>query len=115
MKLPDEQAATLKAKAAAQGLTLEAWLQRLATRKAGVKVMPVVDPFLAQVPAKIDLLAIAQAEEIDQPAIGVLQLAAKGVQFINQFAQVVDLGLQVFLYFRHALVQVVPVPQCLHL
>ena len=30
MKLPDEQAATLKAKAAAQGLTLEAWLQRLA-------------------------------------------------------------------------------------
>jgi hypothetical protein len=30
IELPDEQAAALKAKAAAAGLTLEAWLQRLA-------------------------------------------------------------------------------------
>jgi hypothetical protein len=30
IELPDEQAAALKAKAAAAGLTLEAWLQKLA-------------------------------------------------------------------------------------
>jgi hypothetical protein len=30
IELPDQQATALKAKAAAQGLTLEAWLQRLA-------------------------------------------------------------------------------------
>ena len=30
IELPDQQAEALKAKAAAQGLTLEAWLQRLA-------------------------------------------------------------------------------------
>ncbi len=31
IELSDEQAAALKAKAAAQGLTLEAWLKKLAT------------------------------------------------------------------------------------
>ena len=30
IELPDQQAAVLKARAAAQGLTLEAWLKRLA-------------------------------------------------------------------------------------
>jgi plasmid stability protein len=30
IQLPDEQAAALKARAAAQGLTVEAWLQKLA-------------------------------------------------------------------------------------
>ena len=30
IELPDDQAAALKAKAAAQGLTLEAWLKKLA-------------------------------------------------------------------------------------
>jgi plasmid stability protein len=30
IELPDQQAAALKAKAAAQGLTLEAWLKKLA-------------------------------------------------------------------------------------
>jgi hypothetical protein len=34
IELPDKQAAALKAKAAAQGLTLEAWLQRLADEEA---------------------------------------------------------------------------------
>jgi hypothetical protein len=34
IELSDEQAAALKAKAAAQGLTLEAWLQDLATVEA---------------------------------------------------------------------------------
>ena len=33
IELPDEQAAVLKAKAAAAGLTLEAWLQKLAEQK----------------------------------------------------------------------------------
>ena len=34
IELPDQQAAALKAKAAAQGLTLEAWLQHLAGEEA---------------------------------------------------------------------------------
>ena len=34
IELPDQQAAALKAKAAAQGLTLEAWLKRLADEEA---------------------------------------------------------------------------------
>jgi plasmid stability protein len=34
IELPDHQAAALKAKAAAQGLTLEAWLKRLADEEA---------------------------------------------------------------------------------
>jgi hypothetical protein len=33
IELPDEQAAALKAKAAAEGLSLEAWLQKLAEQK----------------------------------------------------------------------------------
>jgi hypothetical protein len=34
IELPDQQVAALKAKAAAQGLTLEAWLKRLADEEA---------------------------------------------------------------------------------
>jgi hypothetical protein len=34
IELPDRQAAALKAKAAAQGLTLEAWLNQLADEEA---------------------------------------------------------------------------------
>lgn len=34
IELPDQQAAALKARAAAQGLTLEAWLKRLADEEA---------------------------------------------------------------------------------
>jgi hypothetical protein len=33
IELPDEQAAVLRAKAAAEGLSLEAWLQKLAGQK----------------------------------------------------------------------------------
>ncbi|MDX1983316.1 MAG: hypothetical protein SFV51_23800 [Bryobacteraceae bacterium] len=34
IELPDEQVVALKAKAAAQGLSLEAWLRRLAEEEA---------------------------------------------------------------------------------
>ena len=34
--IPDDQAATLKAKAMAQGLTLEGWFQRIAAQEAPV-------------------------------------------------------------------------------
>lgn len=37
IQIPDEQAAALKAKAAAQGLTLEAWFRKLADEVAGAK------------------------------------------------------------------------------
>lgn len=36
IQIPDDQAAALEAKAAAQGLTLEAWLRRLAGLEASV-------------------------------------------------------------------------------
>jgi len=35
IELPDEQATALKAKAAAEGLTLEAWLKRMAQAEPG--------------------------------------------------------------------------------
>jgi hypothetical protein len=38
IELSDEQAAALKAKAAAQGLTLEAWLQKLAAVEAPARL-----------------------------------------------------------------------------
>jgi hypothetical protein len=37
IEIPDEQAAALKAKAAAQGLTLEAWIKKLAEDDAAAK------------------------------------------------------------------------------
>jgi plasmid stability protein len=40
IELPDQQAAALKAKAAAQGLTLEAWLQKLADEEAVSNALP---------------------------------------------------------------------------
>ena len=41
IELPDEQAAALKARAAAQGLSLEAWLEKLAeTGTAGTMARP---------------------------------------------------------------------------
>ena len=40
IELPDNQAAALKAKAAAQGLTLKAWLGKLADADAGAKSKP---------------------------------------------------------------------------
>jgi hypothetical protein len=40
IEIPDDQAAVLKAKAAAQGLTLKAWLSKLAEEEAGAKPKP---------------------------------------------------------------------------
>jgi hypothetical protein len=40
IELPDEQAAALKAKAAADGLTLEAWLNKLAGAEASAERQP---------------------------------------------------------------------------
>jgi hypothetical protein len=44
IEIPDEQAAALKAKAAAQGLTLTAWLGKLAEEEAGTKSGPRSQP-----------------------------------------------------------------------
>ena len=48
IELPDEQAAVLKAKAAAEGLSLEAWLQKLAQeeRPAGPPHRHIADVIL---------------------------------------------------------------------
>jgi uncharacterized protein (DUF433 family) len=40
IELPDEQAAVLKAKAAAQGVTLEAWLKKLTEGETGGLALP---------------------------------------------------------------------------
>jgi hypothetical protein len=44
IELPDEQAAALKAKAAEAGLTLEAWLNKLAGTEVSVEQQPIEKP-----------------------------------------------------------------------
>jgi uncharacterized protein (DUF433 family) len=55
IELPDEQAAALKSRAAAQGLTLEAWFRKLA--ESGVGAMAALDwsqcPAVESVPGKV--------------------------------------------------------------
>jgi hypothetical protein len=72
IELSDEQAAALKAKAAAQGLTLEAWLQKLAAVEtpAGLRKGQYN---LAELIAKCDLNAPLSAEDrawLEAPAVG---------------------------------------------
>jgi hypothetical protein len=75
IQLPDEQAAALKARAAAQGLSLEAWFEKL----SGVPVstsQPGARRFrysLAELMAQCDASAPLSAEDrawLDAPAIG---------------------------------------------
>ena len=75
IELPDEQAAALKARAAAQGLTLESWFEKL----SGVEVLtsqpsPLKSRYsLAELIAQCDPNAPLSAEDrawIDAPAIG---------------------------------------------
>ena len=40
IELPDEQAAVLKQKAAAQGLSLEGWFKKLAGEETGMRAKP---------------------------------------------------------------------------
>jgi antitoxin component of MazEF toxin-antitoxin module len=75
IQLPDEQAAALKAKAAAQGLTLEDWLEKLAATDT-----PVAQSrsrkgrySLAELMAQCDPNAPLSAEDrawLDAPAVG---------------------------------------------
>jgi hypothetical protein len=75
IELPDDQAAALKTRAAAQGLTLEAWFEKL----SGVAV-PTSQPgprksrySLAELMAQCDANAPLSADDhawIDAPAIG---------------------------------------------
>jgi hypothetical protein len=71
IELSDEQAAALKAKAAAQGLTLEAWLQRLATVEVP---RPRKNRYtLSELMARCDLNGPLSAEDsawLDIPAVG---------------------------------------------
>jgi hypothetical protein len=72
IELSDEQAAALKAKAVAQGLTLEAWLQKLAAVEAPAR--PRKDRYsLSELMAQCDLNAPLSAEDrawLDIPAMG---------------------------------------------
>jgi antitoxin component of MazEF toxin-antitoxin module len=71
IQIPDEQAALLQAKAAAQGLTLEAWLKKLADFPKSQGNKRRYD--LADLVAQCDLTAPQSAEDsawIDAPAVG---------------------------------------------
>ena len=58
IELPDEQAAALKAKAAAAGLTLEAWLNKLAGTEASVEQQrPIEKPLQTAADIVLDLHA----------------------------------------------------------
>ena len=75
IQLPDEQAAALAAKAAAQGLTLEDWLQKLAaTESAAGPARPRKGRYnLAELVAQCDPNAPLSAEDrawLDAPAVG---------------------------------------------
>jgi hypothetical protein len=75
IELPDDQAAALKARAAAQGLTLEAWFERLSrtpvpSRQPGPRKSRYS---LAELMAQCDVNSPLSAEDqawIDAPAIG---------------------------------------------
>ena len=70
IELPDEHAAALKARAAAQGLTLEAWLEKLAAVEAPARKERYS---LAELMAQCDPNASLSAEDrawLDAPAVG---------------------------------------------
>ena len=72
IQLSDEQGAALKAKAAAQGLTLEAWLQKLAL-EAGQTRPRQGRYHLSELVAQCDVNAPLSAEDrawMDTPAAG---------------------------------------------
>lgn len=72
IELSDEQAAALKAKAAAQGLTLESWLQELAAVEAPTALRK-NQYSLSQLIAQCDLNVPLSEEDsawLDVPAVG---------------------------------------------
>jgi hypothetical protein len=75
IQLPDEQAAALEAKAAVEGLTLEAWLGKLAATEApAAQARPRKGRYnLAELLAQCDPNAPLSAEDrawLDAPAVG---------------------------------------------
>ena len=75
IELPDDQVAALKAKAAAQGLTLEDWIQKLARREASVSLRRARKGqySLSELLAQCDMNAPLSAEDkawMDAPIVG---------------------------------------------
>jgi hypothetical protein len=75
IELPDEQAAALKARAAADGLTLEGWIQKLAREEASAgQPRPRKGRYsMAELMAQCDPSAPFSAEDrawMDAPAVG---------------------------------------------
>ena len=75
IELPDDQAAALKARAAAQGLTLEAWFEKLSRAELPVgQSRPQESRYnLAELMAQCDANAPLSTEDrawMDAPAIG---------------------------------------------
>ncbi|MGA3185704.1 MAG: hypothetical protein ABSF22_01215 [Bryobacteraceae bacterium] len=65
IEIPDEQAEALKAKAAAEGLSLEAWLKRLAEQEQFLSQrptlpQPITDPLLERIRARRDAIESRQ-------------------------------------------------------
>src|SRR5262245_53344551 len=57
-------------------------VQFLAARKSGVELVPVSHLVLAEPPAEVDLLAVAQVAEIDQAGVVVFQFDAELFQLL---------------------------------
>jgi hypothetical protein len=73
IELSDEQAAALKAKAAAAGLTLEAWLQKLAAVEAPARPRKRSRYTLSELMSQCDLSAPLSDEDrawLNAPSVG---------------------------------------------
>src|SRR6188472_2958038 len=55
-------------------------LQRLSPREPRLELVPVPDPLLPELPAEIDLAAVAKRREIDQPAVEVAKDDPDGLE-----------------------------------
>jgi hypothetical protein len=62
-----------------QAVMSESTSQRLSSRKASVKLVPPVDPLLAQPPTEVDNAAVALVREVQQALLDILQLDAERV------------------------------------
>jgi len=67
-------------------------VDRLASTEAGIGLVPVLNPGLAQPPAKLDGPALVSAEEVHQSTAPILELAADGGKLVSKLAQNIQLS-----------------------
>ena len=91
IELPDEQAAVLNAKAASQGLTLRAWLSKLAENETSAFAMAALDwsqcPAVESVPGKVSGAWVFR--DTRMPVSAVFENLEDGVS-INELLELYD-------------------------